>query len=338
MAISNTLDLTLRARLVLPDGATPLVLPFKAYAGPDMVSIVSSRLLSAGSGEGGEGVKVDAKAIELLSKKVEAQNGDLRMCLGVLSSAVSLAESEWTKKKDAATTTSTGSDEAVLVPLIKVSLSHVLKALNTHTQQLRAAAGSGAATAKSVTGKKIRSVPLQGRMVLVAMLVFITRARAGLAGCPTVVGSGSGNSTPTSTPTKNRSVEIMTTSNLYATYVHLLSHHTSPFPPSSESDYRDLLSNLEVLGLISLGGGASLTSRTSSMAGGRTKSGQRVEWCVRYNEVKEGLGLNDGGAETNGKGLADEEVGKVWEREESRVRRAKEKATRVEARGEIDEL
>ena len=305
VAISNTLDLTLRARLVLPQGATPLVLPFKAYAGPDMINIVADRLASAVPADG-EGVKVDPKAVELLTKKVEAQNGDLRMCLGVLSSAITLAELEWQKK--------TAADPSI--PLIKVSLPHTIKAFNSHTQQLKAAAGSATNGMLSVTGKKIKSVPLQGKMVLVAALVFLARVRAGMPGNPSAQ-SGTG------TPTVTTKAEVMTTSNLYASYVHLLSHQSSPFPPSSESDYRDLLSNLEVLGLISLGAGTVSMTRTSSGTSARRSiQGQRVELCVREEEVKEGLGLKE---TVKGKGVAEEEVAKVWEREEGRIKRVSEK-------------
>ena len=313
IAISNTLDLTLRARLVLAQSAAPIVLPFKAYAGSDMINIVTARLAAAVLPDG-EGAKVEPKAVELLTKKVEAQNGDLRMCLGVLSLAVTLAETEWIKKK--------ATDPSF--PLVKISLAHTIKAFNSHTQQLKAAAGSSSATVSSATGKKIRSVPLQGKMVLVAALIFLTRVRAGLPGCPAAGAGTSSTTTPTSTPTK--AVDLLSTSNLYATYVHILSHHTSPFPPSSESDYRDLLSNLEVLGLLSIASGSTSMLRANSGTGRKGVHGQRVELPIRDDEVKDGLGLKDG---VKGKGLADEEVGKVWEREESRIKRAREKTLKA---------
>ena len=303
--------------MVLPNGAAPIVLPFKAYAGSDMINIIASRLALAVPSEG-ESVKVDPKAVELLTKKVEAQNGDLRMCLGVLSLAVSLAEAEWAKKVSAANGTDT------VVPLIKISLAHTIKAFNSHTQQLKAAAGSTSAATASVNGKKIRSVPLQGKMVLLAALIFVTRVRAGLPGCP-APGHGSGSSTPTATPTK--AADNLNTSNLYATYVHILSHTSSPFPPSSESDYRDLLSNLEVLGLVSVSSGSSSMSRSGSGSTRKSASqGQKVEFFVRDDEVKEGLGLSAG---AKAKGLAEEEVGKVWDREDGKIRRAREKVSKL---------
>ena len=311
IAISNTLDLTLRANLLLLDSQQPQVLPFKAYAAPDMVEIVNARLALVGP----EGVKADGKAIELLTRKVEAQNGDLRMCLGCFSSAVSLAEAEWLKKCQSATT----ADD---VPLIKVGLGHTIKAFNSHTQQLKAAAGSSNA-ATSAVSKKIRSVQLQGKMVLAALLVFTARARAGLPGLPSVPVTSMATS-PTATPTK--SIETLTPGKLYATYTHLLSHKSSPFPPSAESDYRDLLSNLEVLGLVSLPGGglagSMAMSRSSSGPSGRGAKGGKVELLIREEELREGLGLIGRAA---GKGLAEEEVANIWEREEGRISRAREK-------------
>ncbi len=309
IAISNTLDLTLRARLVLPDSLQPDVLPFKAYGGAEMIDIVNARIASASGLNDGEAVKVDAKAIELLTKKVEAQNGDLRTCLGVLASAVTLAETEWAKKNLVS--------ESV-IPLTKVALPHTIKAFNSHTQQLRAAAGSTTAST-SATGRKIRSVPLQGKMVLVSILIFLSRVQAGLPGCPNA------------TPTKSTSSETLSTSTLYATYAYILSHRKSPFQAASESDYRDLLSNLEVLGLISLRSTSATSgmSRSSSGSSGRartTSAGAKIELCVREDEVKSGLGL-----EGTGNGLAEEEVGKVWEREDARIMRAKEKAAALAA-------
>ncbi|KIR43027.1 DNA clamp loader [Cryptococcus deuterogattii 99/473] len=305
IAISNTLDLTIRARLVLPNSMHPQVLPFKAYGQTEMSAIVNARVNAAKV----EGVKVDTNAITLLGKKVEAQNGDLRMCLGVLGSAISLAEAEWTKKISQAA----NDPEPKPVAMTKVAVSHILKALTSYTTQLRAAAGTSSAGSSSATGKKVKSVQLQGKMVLVAMLVYLSRTRAGMNGCP-AMGNNSGTSTTSSTPTASSGTDIPAPA-LYATYSHLLSHTTSPFPPAPESDYRDLLSNLETLGLISL------TSGSGSSRGGASASASKVGFCVREEDVKDGLWS----AEGKSKGTADEEVKKIWEREEAKVKRVREK-------------
>lgn len=313
IAISNTLDLTVRARLVLPNSMHPQVLPFKAYGQTEMSAIVNARVNAARV----EGVKVDTTAITLLGKKVEAQNGDLRMCLGVLGSAISLAEAEWTRKISQAA----NDPEPKPVAMTKVAVSHILKALTSYTAQLRAAAGSSSASSagsRSATGKKVKSVQLQGKMVLVAMLVYLSRTRAGMNGCPAMGNSGTNTpSTPTASGTD------IPASALYATYSHLLSHTTSPFPPAPESDYRDLLSNLETLGLITL---------TSSSGRGISASASKVGFCVREEDVKDGLWS----AEGQSKGTADEEVKKLWEREEAKVKRVREKMALTKADDEMN--
>ncbi|WVQ83133.1 hypothetical protein IAT38_005271 [Cryptococcus sp. DSM 104549] len=305
IAISNTLDLTIRARLSLPDGAQPQVLPFKAYSAAEMTAIVNARVASANI----EAVKLDSPALTLLGKKVEAQNGDLRMCLGVLCSAISVAEAEYTKKLSQAASDA----DPKAVPMTKVAVSHILKALTSYTQQLRAAAGSSSAGSLSATAKKIRSVQLQGKMVLVAIMLYLARVRAGMNGCPAM---GSGSSTPTGGSVAGGEISA---SALYATYSHILSHNSSPFPPAAESDYRDLLSNLETLGLVKLVSGT-----------GRNSGAGKVGLCVREEEVREGLGLVEG----QSKGVAEEEVKAVWDREDGKLRRAKEKMAKVAVDGE----
>ncbi|KAK8847481.1 hypothetical protein IAR55_005339 [Kwoniella newhampshirensis] len=316
VAISNTLDLTLRARLVLPDSLQPQVLPFKAYGATDMTSIINARLASASV----DGVKVDPTAVVLLGRKVEAQNGDLRMCLGVLGSAVTLAEAEWIKKLSIAAL----SGEDKVVPMTKVAVGHIMKALTSYTQQLRAAAGSSTGGNVSATSKKIRSVQLQGKMVLMSMLVFLSRVRAGLNGCPAI---GNGAVTPPTTPSKTPQTADITISNLYATYSHILSNVNSPFPPAAESDYRDLLGNLETLGLVSVASSGLMSRSHSASSRGKSGSAGKVELCVREEEVREGLGLLEG----QSKGIAEEEVKRVWEREEGKVKRVKDKMAQASA-------
>lgn len=322
VAISNTLDLTVRAGLVLPNGAQPTVLPFKAYNSLDMAKIISTRLDASTEGLI-EPVRVDMKAVELLTRKVEAQNGDLRTCLASLSSAVNLAETEWVKK-----TFTSELDGTCEIPLIKVSLSHVIKAFSSHTLQLKAAAGSVTSNAAtSPTTRKIRSVPLQGKMVLISILIYMSRVRAGMPGIPTA--STSAGSSPAGTPSKHGD---LTTSTLYAAYSAILSHDGSPFPPAAESDYRDLLSNLETLGLVSLHGsfafgmGMARSSSAASRVKAGSSGGPRVELCVRDEEVRAGLGV---GSELKDKGSADEEVGKVWMREEAKVGKQRERLARA---------
>ncbi|WWC68029.1 uncharacterized protein I206_101948 [Kwoniella pini CBS 10737] len=333
ISISNTLDLTLRARLVLPDSAQPAILPFRAYGSTEMAPIVSARINNANV----EGIKLDPTAVMLLSKKVEAQNGDLRMCLGVLSSAVSLAEAEWQRKVSA------NIEPEKVIPLTKIAVTHILKAVTSYAQQLKAAAGSSNGSGNA-TKKKICSVQLQGKMVLVSILIYLSRVKVGLNGCPSISSSPiNGQITPPSTPSRSNSSsntsQEMTIGNLYATYSYILLHNSSPFPPSTESDYRDLLSNLETLGLINVSGasgGGGMTRSSSYSSGLKSKSpgGGKIELIIREEELKEGLGLLDG----QQKGVAEEEVKRIWEREEHRIKRIKEKSKAVNLADGTNEL
>ncbi|CAK9786382.1 P-loop containing nucleoside triphosphate hydrolase protein [Cutaneotrichosporon oleaginosum] len=284
VAISNTLDLTVRTSIVIKGNAMPQVLPFKAYMATDMIAIVNARI--AALGDGPEAVKVDAKAVELLCRKVEVQNGDLRMCLGVLTSAAGLAEADWVKKGSSPTA------------LVKVSLPHILKAFSSHNKQLRAAAGTTSTGASNPTVNKIRSVPLNGRLVLVSMLVWSMRTRVGLAGCPA----------------KGASLELLTPSALYATYSYLLNDPSSQIQPLPESDYHDLLNNLETLGLVSLP---------------KVRGNIRVELCARENEVHSGLSLS-----ATVKAVGEQVVAEVYAREEAKVARVCARAQAAVERAE----
>ena len=188
--------------------------------------------------------------------------------------------------------------------MIKVAIPHIMKALASYTAQLRASAGSSTGST-SAAGKKIKSVQLQGKMVLVALLVYLARSRAGMNGCPALGTTVS----PPGTPATGSDIPVAA---LYATYSYLLSQSSSPFPPAAESDYQDLLSNLETLGLISLPSG---TGKWANM------STNKVVLCVREEEVKDGMGLLEG----QDKGVGEEEVKRIWEREVAKVQRVKQR-------------
>lgn len=57
------------------------------------------------------------------------------------------------------------------------------------------------------------------------------------------------------------------------------------------------------------------------------KKGSKVELCVGEQEVKQALGL-EGGVKQGGMGMADDEVRKVYEREDQKIKMALSKAER----------
>jgi cell division control protein 6 len=117
----------------------------------------------------------------------------------------------------------------------------------------------------------------------------------------------------------------------------------------SRSEFADLVGMLEVVGLVSSlaslssASGGSPTKRTFGRSasfggvGGKGIGGGQVEIAegVRVDEVLRGLGVDENG---EGKGVREEEISAIWERERSRLGRevrAIEKARGSGGRGEV---
>lgn len=315
IAIANSLDLTVRKSVasVLGNHA-PFNLTFKAYGSKEMTEIIKRRIHDcnealATSHIGIKPVSVDDKAIELVGRKVEANNGDLRMCLSVMVEAINATEAEWRKKAS-----SSGTD--MRFPPFKVSLSHVLKALSSYNKLRANAAAMGSATPSSSTGSsnldnKVRSLNVQVRMILLAWLISRQRLNHGLRPVHTQAASSAFASTSSTSTT-----ESITTDALYPTYTYVLSSAASPFPPASQPDFMDLLMQAEVLGLLSVEGGDGLTPSKSKARRGRAKE-RVVELLVKEEDLKAALGIRkEADPET---ALAmDSEIRAIWYREETR--------------------
>ncbi|KAJ9115083.1 hypothetical protein QFC22_005411 [Naganishia vaughanmartiniae] len=315
IAIANSLDLTVRKSVasVLGNHA-PFNLTFKAYGSKEMTEIIKRRIHDcnealATSYVGISPVIVDDKAIELVGRKVEANNGDLRMCLGVMVEAINATEAEWRKKASSSGTN-------LQIPPFKVSLSHVLKALSAYNKLRANAAVMGSGAASSSTGSsnlenKVRSLNVQVRMILLAWLISRQRLIHGLRPVHTQAASSAFASTSTTS-----SIESITTDALYPTYTYVLSTAASPFPPASQPDFMDLLMQAEVLGLLSVEGGDGLTPSKSKARRGRAKE-RVVELLVKEEDLKAALGIRKD-AEPDTAIAMDSEIRAIWFREEAR--------------------
>ncbi|KAJ9095612.1 hypothetical protein QFC21_005483 [Naganishia friedmannii] len=313
IAIANSLDLTVRKSVasVLGNHA-PFNLTFKAYGSKEMTEIIKSRIHEctealAVNHVGISPVIVDDKAIELVGRKVEANNGDLRMCLSVMVEAINATETEWRKK-------ASSSGTEMRIPPFKVSLSHVLKALSSYNKLKANAAATSSGTASSSFShldNKIRSLNVQVRMILLAWLISRQRLNHGLR--PVHTQAASSAFTPTS---GTSSTESITTDALYPTYTYVLSSAASPFPPASQPDFMDLLMQAEVLGLLSVEGGDGLTPSKSKARRGRAKE-RVVELLVKEEDLKVALGIRKD-AESETAIAMDSEIRAIWFREETR--------------------
>lgn len=313
IAISNSLDLTARASIAALLGGTdaqPENLTFAAYGSKDMVQIVRSRVRQAAgllhqqaSGAKLSPVDFDDKAIELVARKVEATNGDLRACLAVAHGAVEVAEEEWRKKVE-----KMGNGSSTGVPPIKVSLPHVLKAVAAHNKlKASSAYGSGGASSASSSGSsavdnKVRSLNLQVRIILLSLLV----ARR----------SGTG--------------AAVTAEALYPTYVRLLGQASSPFVPAAQADYLDLVMQAEVVGLISV----EAPNRKGPKRAARTTADRPLELLVREQDLLAALGVGKVLANTSPAIAIESEIRTIWGKEEHRWKLAEARKARAEGRVE----
>jgi len=364
IAISNSLDLTARRSIssALAE-LSPDNLSFSAYGSKDMIDILRSRIVSVkteAEKNAHDVVELDDKAIELVGRKVEASNGDLRMCLNIMVEAISTTEAEWRKKSLSATPKS---NTATLAPC-KVTLTHVLKALTSSIAKLKAnvSSGSGSTASGSALETKVRSLNVQVKSILLALLVARQRQRLGLR--PAHISAQSASYLPTSGSGSNSSnlSDRITIDTLLPTYTSILNHASSSIPPVGQTDFMDLVMQAEVIGIISMdenhSSGSSMNMSANSTPSSSypntptkslsrrksTKSGARagdriVNLMVKDEDLVRALHLvlpNDSGSSKSSSGsgtggMMDIALRNTWTREETRWVKAMEgKARAVE--------
>ncbi|KAH8119620.1 P-loop containing nucleoside triphosphate hydrolase protein [Phellopilus nigrolimitatus] len=277
----------------------------------------------------------------LLTKKVSALTGDVRVLFEVLRGAIDLAI------PDSETSTPTSSPPPRDISKTSVSPAHILSALKsfmptsaTSKSKSSIATSFAAAitTSNSETAAKVRDLGLQARLVLLALVLASKRVTATL--------SLSGSSAPSpaktpSSPTKRSPMKRTNSatavgliardanpssadcSQLHAYYTSLLTV-TDTFTPVSRSDFTDLLGVLETTGLVALSTPAARAPKRTASFNGKTKGapGAQVvglQGHVREAEIARGLGI---GAEASGDGdVMEDDVRAIWTREMGRIRR-----------------
>jgi cell division control protein 6 len=352
IAIANSLDLP--SRFLSHLEPQPELLSFTAYDNADLSAIVRARLRSLLSSPEDESAKTplaDDKAIELVARRVQAENGDLRMCLDVCRLAIELVEGEQRKKALVKSQQAAAAlaDEAVLtagtsptssavtahltsftaLDAPRAGMPHVLKALqkakaNASSSSMASPAVPSTATfalpgspatkraPSSVTIAKIKATNIQSRLVLVALLVHSRRASWGLP--PLGVRASAAAAASAVAPRMSSSLAITTTMTLHSTYHHLLSASDSPVRAVTPSDFLTIVTNLADAALISL---APLTPSKR-----RSATERKVDLACLEEEIVKGLvGFGAGDSEA---GAIEEEARRILEREEARIERARE--------------
>ncbi|KAG8948515.1 AAA ATPase [Tulasnella sp. 424] len=252
IGIANTLTLGAEAGRSSP--ATPTKTPraasfaavgpqkslnFTAYTHTDLSTIINARLAALSAEE--RTSTFNPAALNFLSKKVAAVNGDVRYCLSVLRRCVESAEKE--------SIDGTGKG--------KVEMKHVLESLRAHeSAKTGAAAGTSSSAGSGGSGiaRTVRNLGLHPRLALVALLLGWKRLQADL---PLTVGQSGSSSKSGNTS----DVDKLTAPVLYNFYIALLTAivvndngeagPSTPFNPVSRGEFQDILGLLETSGLVS---------------------------------------------------------------------------------------
>lgn len=288
IGIANALDLTdrflprLKSRNLKPE-----LLPFPAYTAPQFKRIITARLKSLmpeGSGPSDFIPFFKPEAIELCSRKVSSQTGDLRRAFEVCRRAIDLVENE-TKQQILQMSPSRGvlgenrnlassprasgqspsKSAAPIRSLHTLTIETAPRVTIAHLNKITAAVFSNGAS------QRLKTLNLQQKAALCSLVAIEKRNRAAAAA---QTPSSSSPSTPFSTPSSKRKsssphsssstsssqVSAPTVKTLFEAYRRLCTED-SLLDPLSGSEFREVLDSLEALSLV-----APVDGRTGSFA------------------------------------------------------------------------
>ncbi|KAK4202292.1 putative cell division control protein [Triangularia verruculosa] len=322
IGIANALDLTdrflprLKSRNLKPE-----ILPFLPYTAPQVKNIITTRLKTLLPHNHPDKTFVPffhPAAIELCSRKVSTQTGDLRRAFEVCRRAIDLVELETRLKyeneikenllqmspsrKVLGEKHNLATPKAGVPPSQSVTAGQLIRSLQSLTVETAPRVSIGhlnkvtAAAFSNGTAQRLKVLNLQQKAALCSLLAIEKRNRENVAAA---VG------TPTS---KNRLSGAPTVRRLFESYAYLCKTD-SVLHPLSSVEFREVISSLETLSLIaevdgklsgSLGSGGGGLARTPSRRGkkkkdvfgmGDMKSGlladeRRVAACVGYKEME----------------------------------------------------
>ncbi|KAG8359185.1 hypothetical protein FVEN_g3286 [Fusarium venenatum] len=299
VGIANALDLTdrflprLKAKNLKPD-----LLSFLPYSATQVKNIITTRLQSLMPAGGKEGYVpfIHPAAIDLCSRKVSKQTGDLRKAFEICRRALDLIEVETRQKHEEE------AREALLQmtpskrPLgeningasggtrsVVQIMANSLKALTaetaprasiSHLNKITAAAFSNGTT------QRLKTLNLQQKAALCALVAYEKRIRLAAK----MANGGA-------TPSKSK-LMAPTIKTLFDTYCQLCIHD-SILHPLSSSEFREVAGSLETLGLVTASDGktGSFTApQTPSKRGRKTMAvtgdERRLTSCVAEKEIE----------------------------------------------------
>ncbi|RDL36620.1 p-loop containing nucleoside triphosphate hydrolase [Venustampulla echinocandica] len=326
IGIANALDLTdrflprLKARNMKPQ-----LLPFLPYSAPQIKSIITARLKTLVSKDSPTPDYVPflhPAAIELCSRKVSSQTGDLRKAFDICRRAIDVIEAEVRQKHEQALnermilcspSKRPLKENANLSSPVGLSKNHDMTAQRSLAQSLAELTVETApratiahvnkitsATFGNGANQRLKTLNLQQKAALCALVALEKRKRAAAADVM-------------ATPSKSNNV-APTIKALYDVYCMLCTRDAILHPLTS-TEFRDVIGSLETLSLISAVDGRSgsfVALSTPSKRARKFGSGvgtggeKRVGSCVGEKEIAqavEGLGAGILKSILNGEGL-----------------------------------
>lgn len=264
IGIANALDLTDRSLPRLKaKNLKPRLLPFMPYNAAQIANVLNSRLRSLLPADQEVDPKfvpfVQPAAIQLCAKKVASQTGDLRKAFELLKRAIDLIEQETLRKLESNNADPNSPSKTILVennnlssPTKSSPSKHDPTSSYSVLSAPRASIGHVARITSSAFGQgtvqRLQGLNLQQKAAICALIALDRKRR---------------ESEVLSTPSKSRN-SAPTIKQIFDTYCALC-RHDNILHPLTPTEFKDVLSNLETLGLV---GEFQGRGRGGSVAGG----------------------------------------------------------------------
>jgi len=325
ISIANTHTLTSTSSQVDIQGIAGVkTVHFSPYTSEQLVGILMTRLepLFSDTVHLKQAEKFLPKtSLTLLSKKIAAQAGDVRSLFEVLRGAIDYASKAST-------------DIALDGPVPVVTPNHIVSALKSYAPASAATSSASRntnAASSSEVVMKVGGLGLQARLSLLAMLLALKRQEQGLL-ISSVPAKTSVKTTPGKSALKRANttprVSSLDMTQLHTYYVKLLSKSNGIFSPASRTEFADIISMLETLGIIGKeSNGPSTPSKTgrrtlarsiSFSCGTKTNTSYAIAFVegVRTDELLRGLGVGEQVVIESGEvDTQQEELRAIWNEE-----------------------
>ena len=255
IGIANALDLTDRflPRLKAKN-LKPVLLPFLPYSASQITSVITTKLKSLyldNDFPPSDFIPfLQPGAIQLCSKKVASQTGDLRKAFDIVRRAIDLIETETKQQHQSDFATQAvqkspsrnplGENPNLSSPTLPYLSLASLTALTAPRATIAHVSGVSAAALSNGTSQRLQSLNLQQKAALCTLISYQKSTRQ-------VVSS------IFATPTKTN-IAAPTIPELYGTYC-MLCKRENALHPLTGTEFADVISGLETLGLVGEEGG-----------------------------------------------------------------------------------